>query len=471
MALIFSPLLAVLVLSTIQDNEFALARLIYTGIFLIAVSVVAHGWYREGLVGVFAPLPMVMLGYIYFFCYIPAVSPAVIASLYGDTARVAAVSTVVGASLILFLLGYNVPLRRRRIAPATTEVSGRRLILYVCLLTLCYIGLAIGIGSSSGLSLSSVFLASRYTQATSRLNLPSEGAAYYLQQLYRWLPIVIASPAAYCAKRFRGSRPFMIPVLLLVTLGTFAMGIRYVFAYTLTSIAVTFLVEANYHPQARRSGGSGRYMPYILLAGMVLLAAAQLQLRNSSGGSGGLLSGDSSFDAVKALSDTSAEMGADQNYSLDGVIQSYRDKTLALGWGESYGMTFVMIVPRAWWPTKPGANLAEQLAAANPFANANVSYSAPGELIFNFGWTGMIIGMLLFGVVARLWTDQCRRNWNSAKVRMMFATSVAPFAFLVRGSFATMFGAWMYPAIISYFLLRACQVAPAPGARRGLDAS
>jgi|GEM_PF-2306523 len=451
-------LVSAALLANVSDRDFLVARSVYVTILIVAMTVIVHEWLKHGFSGMFTPATMVMLGYCYFFCYMPILNPAAVAGLYGDQSRVLMAAGVVAGSLVLFLVGYGCSFAWRTRRPATTPVLvGPRLTFWVCLFAALYLILIVFIAAIYGYSLQTAFLGSRYTGSNARLyQFDAPGSGYYLQQVYRWTPIIIASPAAYCVKWFRTSRPITIPILILLCVGTLGQGIRYVFAYTAGSIAMTFLLETQYSQRTPRARRVVSYGGYAILAAIFVLSAVQVQTRNR-GGIPAMLTAGEDIGARSAVSGTLHEIGADQNYTLDGVIQSYNSGKLDLLWGESYVATFVMFIPKTWWPGKPGLKMADELASANPFQGANVSYSAPGELLFNFGWTGLIVGMITFGVLAGKLRQLFVRQCASPAARMMYATSLFAFAFIVRGSFATMFGGWMYPSIVTYLILRFCQ--------------
>lgn len=83
----------------------------------------------------------------------------------------------------------------------------------------------------------------------------------------------------------------------------------------------------------------------------------------------------------------------------------------------------VAFIPRALWPEKPtiakGAWFALRIGQANVMPDGeivnSINMTIPGELYLNFGWTGVFLGLLLFGaVIAILWsrTDFWRDSRN-----------------------------------------------------------
>ncbi|MBK9265848.1 MAG: oligosaccharide repeat unit polymerase [Polyangiaceae bacterium] len=79
-------------------------------------------------------------------------------------------------------------------------------------------------------------------------------------------------------------------------------------------------------------------------------------------------------------------------------------------YGEGMDYLVYAFIPRAIWPDKPsvtrGAWFSEYLgqARSEETATTSLGQTAPGELYWNFGWPGVLLGMSLLGVVCgKLW--------------------------------------------------------------------
>lgn len=79
-------------------------------------------------------------------------------------------------------------------------------------------------------------------------------------------------------------------------------------------------------------------------------------------------------------------------------------------YGEGMDYLVYAFIPRALWPDKPtvtrGAWFSEYLgqARSEETATTSLGQTAPGELYWNFGWPGVLLGMSLLGVVCgKLW--------------------------------------------------------------------
>jgi hypothetical protein len=76
-----------------------------------------------------------------------------------------------------------------------------------------------------------------------------------------------------------------------------------------------------------------------------------------------------------------------------------------------YGSTTLVVVlgfiPRAIWPDKPvgiGKDLTRYYVGPlyQPFSGFSVTPTLPGEVFINFGWLGVVLGGLLYGIVCRV---------------------------------------------------------------------
>lgn len=89
-------------------------------------------------------------------------------------------------------------------------------------------------------------------------------------------------------------------------------------------------------------------------------------------------------------------------------------------YGEGMSYLIYALVPRVIWPEKPimtrGAWFTEYLgqATSEESATTSLGQTAPGELYWNFGWSGVVIGMILIGaMMGKLWafaTPHAERN-------------------------------------------------------------
>jgi hypothetical protein len=242
----------------------------------------------------------------------------------------------------------------------------------------------------------------------------------------------------------------LVSALCFVVLYALAPGVRYILFYVVGSIAcVLALVQFRTDQITNRR----TFLVVGLLATGFVLTLLQYEIRTRMG-LFGLLSGEAEFSLRNALSNRLMELGADQNWTLDGALRALENGLIEPLWGETYIMTFVLLIPRAIWPGKPGAHWAEVSYLASPVGNNNVAYSAIGELALNFTVWAIPFGMWLAGWVAGTWWHLFRKYRKDKRIVVLYAMSLIPCAFMVRGAFAPMFGGIMYPLVLVTSVLR-----------------
>jgi hypothetical protein len=97
------------------------------------------------------------------------------------------------------------------------------------------------------------------------------------------------------------------------------------------------------------------------------------------------------------------------------------------GW--SIGYVFLSYVPRVIWPGKPATTIGEWVTihyGSGPFVDSATGPSWVGELYFNFGWAGVVLGMALLGAWFR-WLHEAFLGPRAA-IPSLFAGVVALFA-------------------------------------------
>lgn len=128
------------------------------------------------------------------------------------------------------------------------------------------------------------------------------------------------------------------------------------------------------------------------------------------------------------------------------------------------GRTFLdlltMSVPRAFWARKP-FNIAVQFAdkflgsPVGDLGDMSPTMTAPGELYWNFGWAGVVIGMALAGIMARGFYGYLRRCGGPSGAIIYFPLYLFVVSFS-EGDFAfggIMLAAMLVPGIAAHLLL------------------
>jgi hypothetical protein len=105
--------------------------------------------------------------------------------------------------------------------------------------------------------------------------------------------------------------------------------------------------------------------------------------------------------------------------------------------GAATGEVFLQPVPRQLWPAKPrsGDELLTQQLFVDPRLNtASRQYTPMANFYLDFGFVGVLIGMGLLGLGARVLYEYMRANLTNGSVQLLYAATL-PFLFpLLRGS-------------------------------------
>jgi hypothetical protein len=144
------------------------------------------------------------------------------------------------------------------------------------------------------------------------------------------------------------------------------------------------------------------------------------------------------------------------------------------GW--TLGYIVVSYVPRVAWPGKPEVSIG-QWVTDNFVAEPGVlrSHTGPswiGELYFNFGWPGIVIGMLLIGVYMRILHEMFFRTDAPLPAQLMSVVVLFTIAPTIQAAVMTpingpIFGAM--PLVIAHWVVRLAGGAPLPRRREAAD--
>lgn len=97
------------------------------------------------------------------------------------------------------------------------------------------------------------------------------------------------------------------------------------------------------------------------------------------------------------------------------AIQSVVPTTIPFQYGASFMPVVLIWIPRFVWPDKPFYQYDNELGRAEGLINptdfrTSVKYSYVGELYLDFGWPGIVAGMILYGLLFRLLYQTTRRR-------------------------------------------------------------
>jgi hypothetical protein len=89
---------------------------------------------------------------------------------------------------------------------------------------------------------------------------------------------------------------------------------------------------------------------------------------------------------------------------LSTIVRDTPDRVpYQMGW--SIGYIFLSYVPRILWPGKPETTIGQWVTdhyGGGPFIRTHTGPTWIGELYFNFGWIGVVVGMAVFGIYFRI---------------------------------------------------------------------
>lgn len=136
-----------------------------------------------------------------------------------------------------------------------------------------------------------------------------------------------------------------------------------------------------------------------------------------------------------------------QNYVSHQELSQFRNFVLMLEGvpGQlpfQHGATFLSVIPGAPFPT--AGFLFSSTFYANLYSGGtSIAPSLPGELYLNFGFPGIVVGMVLFGAALGLLEASFKRRRGSIGVILVYAYSIAPLGGLLRGDFTTFGGYYL----------------------------
>ena len=165
-----------------------------------------------------------------------------------------------------------------------------------------------------------------------------------------------------------------------------------------------------------------RQMVTLAVCGVVLLATLQLMLQFRSKGWTGLFEESRRQELAQT-----AYIRVDDNFlRLTQVMSIFPEHRPHVG---TRWLTYIAVrpIPRVLWPgkpTHPGFDLAVYLREKG----VSFSMSTIGELYMAFGWTGVVVGGLLLGRLARSWTTIIESSPNPGGALLYGLGTMAPFA-------------------------------------------
>jgi hypothetical protein len=142
------------------------------------------------------------------------------------------------------------------------------------------------------------------------------------------------------------------------------------------------------------------------------------------------------------------------------AVPRFKDHVYA----DPFTYIFILPIPRALWPEKPNPEWLYDVGAAvgTPISgSAGVAVPNFGEFYMAFGVPGVVLGMLVFGILARTLWEWFRADPDDPARRAIFAlANIWLLQVLIRGYLAQIVKEWCYfilPALLAMLAARRAQ--------------
>jgi oligosaccharide repeat unit polymerase len=437
---------------SLNESPFLEAQVAYaipTTIVLLVIGFVAL---RKGLLGLLNPVVSLMVGFLLFFSAAPLINPSnsnLAIGIYSDPSRFLPLAGVYLLGLTAFLVGLFLA-RQPRASPRGQkwlgfEVDANKLwkwYLVIVLIAAAYLAALIIL---NGLNPIEFFFSSRYAGGQRSFSHP---LSRYLDQLLRYFIMALGSLSGIIFALSDQPKRHLIAlsVIALSALYILAGGVRFHFLYL---VGGTILVWWHLSSSMNKTKLTIPPLRLILIGVMVVFLMMQMiAIRNTPGGLLNYLSGGPRFVSLDAFIDN----GIDRNIGLEQALIAVPARRSYVG-GLSFISMFTAFVPRVLWANKPTTAWA-YMAGYTIFDQPNTSFTILGELHINFGFPGIVFGMLIIGIFTQNWHRLYLMYQKTVPMTTFYSMSLLVFAFLVRGDFQTAVGTIFYAMLIVLFVLR-----------------
>ena len=139
----------------------------------------------------------------------------------------------------------------------------------------------------------------------------------------------------------------------------------------------------------------------------------------------------------------------DQLESFTLLVNALDRGRLEYGYGESLWKFLIQWVPRSIWPDKPLNFTNEMTMIFRPevyYSSAANNFTGIGEFIYNFGWVGLFVGGIIFGI-STAWAQSVWRS-SSGSYSHALILIVVVYPFLVSGLLAGFINDFALPAVM-----------------------
>jgi oligosaccharide repeat unit polymerase len=446
----------ILIFSDISQASFFVVRLCYGLLFFLAIIIITFQFLSFNIDGYFSPLSLCMFGFLYFLIITPTFFPKYF-EVYKYPNEFIPLVIVILLGMLSYCLGF-------RLSPdvhwfwldrwMNNKISKRRLSNIVLCFIFLYILIIFYISQKADMPLKSFIFQNYYFLGNKEmLMIKFQGGAYYVLYIFRLLPTVFILPAIACF-----DDPHL-PLLkrILIIFGIILMGVIIFYSGARMPLAIycgsigVYLILKDRNKKTKKVKNFCKTVTFIVVI-LLFLSSSQIITRGQHYLFNSL---DTGFKLMPAIAYNLASETTDQNYTLYRAIKANKEGRLQHLYGESFFLVFVAFVPRALWATKPGGDdMYRKLIAIDPWmSNYNISHSILGELIYNFGWIGIIVGMIFFGTCSGIWWHLFIKYRDKKQMLILYSMSIIQIAFIVRGTFNATFGALMYPMLMVIILL------------------
>jgi hypothetical protein len=142
--------------------------------------------------------------------------------------------------------------------------------------------------------------------------------------------------------------------------------------------------------------------------------------------------------------------------NLEVILERVGADRVAFQRGHTLGLFFTAFVPRVLWPTKPDTSVGQLFNRElhiSEFRDVYISATHLGELYWNFGWAGIVLGMPLIGLLLGFIGSRCDLSRQRSISRFLIViVSVYFLCLRFEGSIALEYVQWVRSVVVIVLL-------------------
>lgn len=227
-----------------------------------------------------------------------------------------------------------------------------------------------------------------------------------------------------------------------------ARGFRFFILQIIVMFGAYYYIKTNKKPKIRQV--------LLLIVGafvpLIIMTLFRTSIRSGNGMDLSIISWETISDALNAAFWENLRIYKNY-YALIKVVPS---ATPYLHGKQMIIYTIIMLIPRAIWSGKPGnpGTVAQAIALGNGAISSGSAYPGLGEYYYEFGLTGIVFWMSVFGLWLKRIEDKFRYSASSRIDQMIYCTILGIILqLLIRGYTPSNF--WMLVfAIIPYWIIK-----------------